>query len=139
MSSGRSSCPAAGRFAAVLDEILEGVALGGIAAHAVADPARLGAEDELLVALEEALASARNSFPFRGSASGGALRVAWNESPPAFEAALDALAAAGVPVYADRGAWTSLQKQGMKSEVSWGRSAQKYARLYQSLLAKRVA
>jgi len=43
-----------------------------------------------------------------------------------------------VAVHADRGVWTSLQKQGMKSDVSWGRSAQKYARLYQSLLAKKV-
>jgi len=62
-----------------------------------AELARQGGDrnfDPVLAALEEALASARNSFPFRGSASGGALRVAWNESPPAFEAALDALAAA---------------------------------------------
>jgi starch synthase len=32
--------------------------------------------------------------------------------------------------------WAAMQKQGMKSDVSWDRSAQKYAQLYKSLIAK---
>ena len=34
----------------------------------------------------------------------------------------------------DRAAWTALQRQGMKSDVSWDRSAAAYADLYASLL-----
>ncbi len=45
---------AAGRLAAVGDVAFEGVALGGIAAHAVADPAGFRADHELLVRLDEA-------------------------------------------------------------------------------------
>lgn len=43
-----------------------------------------------------------------------------------------------VDVYADKPAWTSLQQQGMRSDVSWARSARKYADLYQSLLARKT-
>lgn len=42
-------------------------------------------------------------------------------------------------LYADPAGWTSLQRQGMKSDVSWDRSAQKYAALYRKLLPKRDA
>ena len=42
-------------------------------------------------------------------------------------------------VYADRAAWASIQRQGMKSDVSWDRSAAKYAELYRSLVARRTA
>src|SRR5439155_15501271 len=48
------NCGAACRLAAAFDIALVGIAFGGIAAHAVADPARLGAEDELLVRLDQA-------------------------------------------------------------------------------------
>lgn len=37
-------------------------------------------------------------------------------------------------LYADRKAWNSIQKAGMKTDVSWERSAQRYALLYQKLL-----
>ena len=42
-----------------------------------------------------------------------------------------------VAAYADPAAWTSIQRQGMKSDVSWDRSARKYVDLYRSLLARR--
>ena len=42
-------------------------------------------------------------------------------------------------VYTDRAAWASIQRQGMKSDVSWDRSAAKYAELYRSLVARRTA
>lgn len=42
-------------------------------------------------------------------------------------------------LYADPAGWTSLQQQGMKADVSWDRSAQKYAALYRTLIAKRAA
>ncbi|PLP59654.1 glycogen synthase GlgA [Mesorhizobium loti] len=35
--------------------------------------------------------------------------------------------------------WTSIQRQGMKADVSWDRSAEKYVELYRSLLARKVA
>lgn len=41
-------------------------------------------------------------------------------------------------LFADRSGWTSLQRQGMKADVSWDRSAAKYAALYRSLLSKRA-
>jgi starch synthase len=37
-------------------------------------------------------------------------------------------------LYADRPAWTSMQQAGMKADVSWTRSAARYANLYRSLL-----
>jgi starch synthase len=42
-----------------------------------------------------------------------------------------------IEVYADRAAWTNMQRQGMKADVSWDRSAAKYAELYRSLVARR--
>lgn len=42
-------------------------------------------------------------------------------------------------LYADPAGWTSLQRQGMKADLSWGRSARKYAALYRTLIAKRAA
>ncbi|WP_395447644.1 glycogen synthase GlgA [Aminobacter sp. UC22_36] len=42
-------------------------------------------------------------------------------------------------LHADPTVWASLQRQGMKSDVSWDRSAQKYAALYRKLLSKRDA
>ncbi|WP_269932178.1 glycogen synthase GlgA [Aminobacter sp. HY435] len=42
-------------------------------------------------------------------------------------------------LHADPAAWAAIQKQGMKSDVSWDRSAQKYAALYRKLLSKRDA
>ncbi|WP_368905071.1 glycogen synthase GlgA [Taklimakanibacter lacteus] len=37
-------------------------------------------------------------------------------------------------LYADRKAWNSMQKAGMKTDVSWEKSAARYAQLYQKLL-----
>ena len=37
-------------------------------------------------------------------------------------------------LYADKAAWASLQQAGMKSDVSWTRSAARYAELYSALL-----
>jgi starch synthase len=37
-------------------------------------------------------------------------------------------------LYADKAAWASMQQAGMKAEVSWTRSAARYADLYRSLL-----
>ena len=39
-----------------------------------------------------------------------------------------------IALHNDRKAWTSMQKQGMKSDVSWTQSAARYAELYRSLL-----
>lgn len=44
-----------------------------------------------------------------------------------------------VGVYEDRVAWATIQRQGMKADVSWDRSAVKYAELYRSLVARRTA
>jgi starch synthase len=40
---------------------------------------------------------------------------------------------------ADRPAWLSLQKQGMKADVSWARSALRYSELYKTLIARKQA
>jgi starch synthase len=42
-----------------------------------------------------------------------------------------------VAAHASKPVWTSLQKQGMKADVSWARSAARYMELYQSLVARR--
>ncbi|CAM5573461.1 Glycogen synthase 1 [Mycolicibacterium aubagnense] len=42
-------------------------------------------------------------------------------------------------VHGNSGIWTSIQRQGMKADVSWDRSAEKYVELYRSLLARKVA
>ncbi|MGE4253144.1 MAG: glycogen synthase GlgA [Parvibaculaceae bacterium] len=39
-----------------------------------------------------------------------------------------------IRLYADRKAWNSIQKAGMKTDVSWEKSARRYAALYQKLL-----
>lgn len=54
-------------------------------------------------------------------------------TPRAFRGAiLKALAA-----FSDRDAWIARQKKAMQEDFSWGRSAQKYFELYQSLLNKK--
>lgn len=42
-----------------------------------------------------------------------------------------------VATFAAKPVWTSLQKQGMKADVSWARSAARYVDLYKSLIARR--
>lgn len=42
-------------------------------------------------------------------------------------------------LHADPSTWAAIQKQGMKADVSWDRSARKYAALYGKLLSKRDA
>ncbi|KRB14929.1 glycogen synthase [Mesorhizobium sp. Root695] len=44
-----------------------------------------------------------------------------------------------VDAHASPPVWESLQRQGMKADVSWDKSADKYVELYRSLLSKRVA
>ncbi|WP_292217868.1 glycosyltransferase, partial [Mesorhizobium sp.] len=44
-----------------------------------------------------------------------------------------------VGAHANPTAWASIQRQGMKADVSWDRSAEKYVELYRLLLSKRVA
>ncbi|BCH26069.1 glycogen synthase GlgA [Mesorhizobium sp. L-8-3] len=39
--------------------------------------------------------------------------------------------------YAEPAGWTSMQRQGMKADVSWAKSAARYGALYRSLIAKR--
>lgn len=39
-----------------------------------------------------------------------------------------------IALYGDRKIWASMQKQGMKADVSWQKSAQRYAELYTSLV-----
>ncbi len=39
-------------------------------------------------------------------------------------------------LYADQPAWRKMQRRGMKSDVSWTKSAAKYATLFRSLLAE---
>lgn len=52
------------------------------------------------------------------------------------EALLEAIRRA-VAVHAVPSAWAAIQKQGMKADVSWDRSAARYAELYRSLVARR--
>lgn len=44
-----------------------------------------------------------------------------------------------VQAYGDKAIWTSLQQQGMRSDVSWDRSAEKYVEIYRRILSKRIA
>ncbi len=44
-----------------------------------------------------------------------------------------------VALHADKPVWATIQKQGMKADVSWDRSAARYAELYRSLLARKAA
>ncbi len=39
-------------------------------------------------------------------------------------------------LYSDQRLWSQMQKQGMKSDVSWNRSAVSYVELYQRLVSK---
>ncbi len=41
----------------------------------------------------------------------------------------------GLELFHDRALWSSMQKRGMKSDVSWSRSAARYAELYRRLAA----
>jgi starch synthase len=41
-----------------------------------------------------------------------------------------------VELYGDRKVWAAMQKQGMRADVSWSRSAARYADLYRSLVSK---
>jgi starch synthase len=43
-----------------------------------------------------------------------------------------------VQLHADRGVWGTMQKQGMKADVSWARSAAKYAGLYRQLIERKA-
>ena len=44
-----------------------------------------------------------------------------------------------VDAHASPAVWESLQRQGMKADVSWDKSAEKYIELYRSLLSRRAA
>ncbi|MER8864177.1 glycogen synthase GlgA [Mesorhizobium sp. M0751] len=44
-----------------------------------------------------------------------------------------------VEAHANLAVWTSMQRQGMKADVSWDKSAEKYVQLYRLLLSKRAA
>jgi starch synthase len=44
-----------------------------------------------------------------------------------------------VDAYGSPAVWASIQRQGMKADVSWDRSADKYVELYRLLLSKRAA
>jgi starch synthase len=44
-----------------------------------------------------------------------------------------------IALHADKAVWSTIQKQGMKADVSWDGSAAKYAGLYKSLLARKAA
>jgi starch synthase len=44
-----------------------------------------------------------------------------------------------VDAHASPAVWEQIQRQGMKADVSWDKSADKYVELYRLLLSKRVA
>jgi starch synthase len=52
---------------------------------------------------------------------------------PVDAAGLDAGLKRGLRLHADPAAWESLQKRGMKHDVSWEKSAARYADIYKSL------
>jgi starch synthase len=52
---------------------------------------------------------------------------------PATEWALADAIRRTIEIYRDEKTWRKMQRRGMKSNVSWGHSAQKYARLYANL------
>lgn len=86
--------------------------------------ARTGGLADTVIDANEAALSAGVATGFQFDAESG-------------DALLNAIKRA-VAVYADRPAWTTMQRQGMKSDVSWDRSAAKYAELYRSLIARRT-
>ena len=53
---------------------------------------------------------------------------------PSDAGALDYAVGRAISVYQDREAWLSLQSQGMKADISWSKSAGRYAALYRSLI-----
>jgi starch synthase len=82
-----------------------------------------GLADTVIDANEAALsAGVATGFQYQPSAPGGL-----------YHAITRAIA-----VYARSAEWTAMQRQGMKSDVSWTKSAARYVELYQSLLAKKV-
>ena len=54
---------------------------------------------------------------------------------PVETAALERAISRTLALYADQRAWASMQRRGMKSDVSWTRSAARYAALYRHLAA----
>jgi starch synthase len=44
-----------------------------------------------------------------------------------------------IAAYAERPTWAALQRQGMKADVSWDRSAERYVQLYRSLIMNKAA
>jgi starch synthase len=57
---------------------------------------------------------------------------------PVDTTALGAAIERAITLYNERGTWTRIQKRGMKADVSWSRSAGRYAALYDDL-ARRTA
>ena len=53
---------------------------------------------------------------------------------PVIQEALEHALQRTAALYADKAAWASMQQAGMKADVSWTRSAARYAGLYRSLL-----
>jgi starch synthase len=53
---------------------------------------------------------------------------------PVIQEALEHALQQASALYADKPVWTSMQQAGMKADVSWTRSAARYANLYRSLL-----
>jgi starch synthase len=82
-----------------------------------------GLADTVIDANEAALsAGVATGFQYQPSAAGGL-----------YHAIIRAIA-----TYARSAEWTTMQRQGMKADVSWTKSAARYVELYQSLIAKKV-
>jgi starch synthase len=58
---------------------------------------------------------------------------------PVDTTALGAAIERAITLYKDRGTWTRIQKRGMKADVSWTRSAGRYAALYNDLARRTSA
>jgi starch synthase len=43
-----------------------------------------------------------------------------------------------VEAYGNSSVWTTIQRQGMKADVSWDRSAARYVDLYRMLVSKKA-
>ena len=59
-------------------------------------------------------------------------------APDSADALLHAVRKA-VALHADPAAWTAMQRMGMKMDVSWNRSADRYVQLYRQLLTRKAA
>lgn len=59
-------------------------------------------------------------------------------APDSADALLHAVRKA-VALHADPAAWTAMQRMGMKMDVSWNRSADRYVQLYRHLLTRKAA